>query len=93
MRREEHVRRTQYTKEQVLAAERISWAESRSGGEASYSYDGISFWRHLEDGRRRLTRESEVPAVGWRHEEDCNCALCREVEAASEPSETQALIA
>ena len=76
------MRQTQYTKAQVLAAERVSWAEPRSDDEARYSYDGISFWRHRKDGGRQLTREGEVPAAGWRHEEDCSCALCREASAA-----------
>ena len=90
---EEHMDNTHYTKAQVLAAERASWAESRGSGEAYCSYDGISFWRHLEDGGRQLMRENEAPAAGWHHEEDCNCGLCREARAASESSERQALIA
>jgi hypothetical protein len=90
---EERMDNTHYTKAQVLAAERASWAGSRGSSEAYYSYDGISFWRHLEDGGRQLMRENEAPAAGWHHDEDCNCGLCREVRAASESSERQALIA
>ena len=66
-----------YTKAQVLDAERVSWADPEGDDAASYSYDGISFWRHAGDGTRQLTRASEAPASGWRHEEDCNCPLCR----------------
>ena len=67
----------QYTKEQVLAAERVSWADPEGDDQSGYSYDGISFWRHHGDGSRQLTRAREAPASGWRHEEDCNCPLCR----------------
>ena len=68
---------TQYTKEQVLAAERVSWADPEGDDRYGYSYDGISFWRHPGDSSRQLTRASEAPASGWLHEEDCNCPLCR----------------
>ena len=66
-----------YTKAQVLAAERVAWADHESDVHAGYSYDGISFWKHDRDGGRQLSRASEAPASGWRHEEDCNCPLCR----------------
>lgn len=82
-----------YTKTQVLDAERVSWADLESDDATWYSYDGISFWRHARDGSRQLTRASEAPASGWRHEEDCNCALCREAMAHSRRDERQALAA
>ncbi len=66
-----------YTKEQILDAERVSWARPRNA-EVRYSYDGISFWRHRQGGVRTLTHAEEVPASGWRHREGCNCKLCRE---------------
>ncbi len=81
-----------YTKAQVLAAERVSWADPEGADQSGYSYDGISFWRHAGDGSRRLTRASEAPASGWRHEEDCNCSLCR-TATRSEQNEKQALAA
>jgi hypothetical protein len=82
-----------YTKAQVLAAERVSWADPESDDQAGYSYDGISFWRHARDGSRQLTRASEAPTSGWWHEEDCNCALCSEASAHSGRDEKQALAA
>lgn len=80
-RSEVRMSQTQYTKAQVLAAERVSWAHPRGGRGAQYSYDGISFWLHPEGGGRRLTRASEAPVSGWRHQEGCNCRLCREASA------------
>jgi hypothetical protein len=84
------MRPTRYTKAQVLAAERVSWADPHGDDEALYFYDGINFWRHSEGGGRRLTRASEAPARGWRHAEGCNCALCREAAALPEIGEEEA---
>ena len=81
-----------YTKAQVLEAERLSWADSEGDDQSGYSYDGISFWRHAGDGSRQLTRASEAPASGWRHEKECNCPLCR-ASTHTGRDETQALAA
>jgi hypothetical protein len=67
-----------YTIEQVMKAERVSWTPPRGPGEAEYYFDGIHFWRQWVAGARRLAYPNEPPARGWRHRDDCNCALCRE---------------
>ena len=67
-----------YTKEQVLEAERASWAPAMTCDEAHYYYDGITFWHRPARGGYRATRPDEAPAGGWWHRDGCNCALCRE---------------
>ena len=67
-----------YSRDEVLAAERWAWAGEVTGERAEFFYDGIDFWRQGARGRTQAVRPGQTPRSGWWHQEGCNCPLCCE---------------
>lgn len=65
----------QFTRDQVLAAERPAWAQSDG---SAYYYDGIYIWV-ADDHREHIVPSKNAPEQGWRHRPTCSCELCRSV--------------
>ncbi|HOU28763.1 MAG TPA: hypothetical protein PLJ89_07610 [Thermoleophilia bacterium] len=68
--------RERFSRFQVLCAEREAWLEGGASAGHDYYYDGVSFWRLLPDGTRRLLPSWRTPGHGWHHAEGCTCELC-----------------
>jgi hypothetical protein len=66
--------RQTYSRYQILCAEREAWLDGEDAD--TYFYDGISFWRHDAEDKRRLVPSWRTPGHGWRHASDCTCDLC-----------------
>lgn len=68
--------RQSYSRYQILCAEREAWNDGDAADGDAYYYDGISFWRLEQGGKRRLLPSWRTPVHGWRHEPKCTCDLC-----------------
>ena len=82
--------RPRYAREAVTGAERRAWAGEHRGRRAAFFYDGIEFWRQLGSGERRAVSPLDVPARGWWHRPECNCALCQDHVPAGQAKRTAA---
>ena len=79
-----------YRVQEVLEAERWAWAGEIRGARAEFFYDGIDFWQQLPSGERRAISRLDIPARGWWHRPQCNCALCQDHVPSARAKQTAA---